>query len=396
MADKSGSNDEENPNLRRRRDSEEDDGAYDDGASSSTGARRPDLGLGHAQKRRGRGSRDDSTPEMPRREDSSSLSFKHFLQAPSSSTGARPKVYDNPRNNYEQNSPPFNRPPAASSELASALPDFVQDHLVMEQCYLQNNIDIDNLPDFAAMALGQSRGRLPFDLTARNSDDAPQNGSLPLDLAPSAASRPARARSDNVPCDLGLGNSLVQQSPLDLRGGEMNLQDNSVNQSLPDFLSDAPILSGRETDGPVAMVEDNDRNGMTDNERILRRQLTESTRRAEQLESELQRQQEVIRHKEEILRRTNSELAALRRENASLRQGFGGGQPDHRTQRLAQNLVTAATNAESSLRTLLQGVEDLRILASALDQGPSGQMHSPPRQSPHHDFDHEDRAGPAL
>ncbi|XP_059468391.1 uncharacterized protein LOC132192444 [Neocloeon triangulifer] len=397
MADKGGSNDEENPNLRRRRDSEEEDGAYDDGASSSSGTRRPDIGLGHAQKRRGRGSRDDSTPEMPRREDSGSLSFKHFLQSPSTSTGTRPKVYDNPRHSYDQNSPPFRRPPGASAELTSALPDFVQDHLVMEQCYLQNNIDIDNLPDFAAMDLGQ-RGGLPFDLTARNGGEPSQNnGSLPLDLAPSAADRPARGPNDNVPCDLGLGNSLVQQSPLDLRGGEMNLQDNSVNQSLPDFLSDAPILTGRETDGgPVAMIEDNERNGMTDNERILRRQLTEATRRADQLEMELQRQQEVIRHKEEVLRRTNSELAALRRENSSLRQGIGGGHPDHRTQRLAQSLVAAASNAESSLRTLLQGVEDLRILATAIDQGTSGQPHSPPRQSPHHDFDPEDRAGPAL
>jgi len=37
----------------------------------------------------------------------------------------------------------------------------------------------------------------------------------------------------------------------------MNLQDNSVNQSLPDFLSDGPILSGRETEGQVANMEDN-------------------------------------------------------------------------------------------------------------------------------------------
>jgi len=44
---------------------------------------------------------------------------------------------------------------------------------------------------------------------------------------------------------------------------------------------------------------------LTDNERLLRRQLTEASRRADQLELELQRQQELIRHKEEILRRTN-------------------------------------------------------------------------------------------
>jgi len=46
----------------------------------------------------------------------------------------------------------------------------------------------------------------------------------------------------------------------------------------------------------------------------------------------------------------------------------------------------------------MQGVEDLRILALVLEQGPAGQgqHHSPPRQSPHHEFDPEDRAGPAL
>lgn len=52
---------------------------------------------------------------------------------------------------------------------------------------------------------------------------------------------------------------LFLQSPLDLRGGEMNLQDNSVNQSLPDFLSDGPILSGRETEGQESSMDESDR-----------------------------------------------------------------------------------------------------------------------------------------
>jgi hypothetical protein len=150
---------------------------------------------------------------MPRREDSGSLSFKHFLQGPGSSSGARPKVYDNPRSSYDQSSPPFRRPATGPpAELASALPDFVQDHLVMEQCYLQNNIDLDNLPDFAAMDLGQRGGSLPFDLTARNGEPSNNNGSLPLDLAPpSGTERPMRGPAEHVPCDLGLGNNLVQQ-----------------------------------------------------------------------------------------------------------------------------------------------------------------------------------------
>jgi hypothetical protein len=39
----------------------------------------------------------------------------------------------------------------------------------------------------------------------------------------------------------------------------MNLQDNSVNQSLPDFLSDGPILSGRETEDQESNMDDSDR-----------------------------------------------------------------------------------------------------------------------------------------
>lgn len=38
------------------------------------------------------------------------------------------------------------------TEYPSVLPDFVQDHLVIEQCYLNldgvNKPDLDNLPDF--------------------------------------------------------------------------------------------------------------------------------------------------------------------------------------------------------------------------------------------------------
>jgi hypothetical protein len=144
--------------------------------------------------------------------------------------------------------------------LASVLPDFVQDHLVVEQCYLSDStLDIDNLPDFALsgtseldlpLDLGQraSNEQLPFDLTQLNSRlnfnssisnndyrlpssnirnldrvlplDLPHcntsnNETLPLDLAQSvniSDDLGARLANESVPCDLGLGNSQVKRT----------------------------------------------------------------------------------------------------------------------------------------------------------------------------------------
>ncbi|KAF4530469.1 hypothetical protein B566_EDAN018371, partial [Ephemera danica] len=207
------------------------------------------------------GASDGPIKNGSRREESGSFSFKHFLQG-SSSTGARPKVYDNPRYDTKDT---YNRRHVNTPELASVLPDFVQDHLVVEQCYLaaDSTLDIDNLPDFALsgtsdldlpLDLGQRSShiaeQLPFDLTQLSSnnpgssklttspvDDSfrlPSNRSyrsmeraLPLDLAQSnvasGSSEPlpldlaqgsgharnvgARITTENLPCDLGLGNN---------------------------------------------------------------------------------------------------------------------------------------------------------------------------------------------
>lgn len=118
--------------------------------------------------------------EAPRREENP-FSFKHFLnrdiqqQSSSSSsahttpyqqTGARPKIFSSTRQHSLPASANFqnvineSEPHRMSSvdnvraEFPSArLPDFVQDHLVVEQCYLGNDgscskADIDNMPDF--------------------------------------------------------------------------------------------------------------------------------------------------------------------------------------------------------------------------------------------------------
>ena len=85
-----------------------------------------------------------------------SLSFKHFLQQNDNPqnyhhSGARPKVYTTHRANPEINSGTETIYPRNPTKL----PDFVQDHLVIEQCYMNPEDasaavpDMDNLPDFA-------------------------------------------------------------------------------------------------------------------------------------------------------------------------------------------------------------------------------------------------------
>lgn len=162
------------------------------------------------------------------------------------------------------------------SEFSAALPDFVQDHLVMEQWYhgLSNSpkstspvsVDFEHLPDFTINNLeNPDRSNIAYvDL----SNDLP-----PLELNISAnrnqSPRVPRNPSPIIPLDLPRQNNEIrrEQAPPDLppditegqRGAfgygshhhsDMN-RDQSTDkiQTLPDFLSDGPIhSSGRLAD----------------------------------------------------------------------------------------------------------------------------------------------------
>lgn len=149
-------------------------------------------------------------------------------------------------------------------ELASVLPDFVQDHLVVEQCYLADSgstLDIDNLPDFALsgsaadldlpLDLGQraSNEQLPFDLTQLNSR---LNFNAPQRNTSSNSNDSFRLPSNiymNRPSDRVLNLDLAQSNvlpssnetlPLDLAQGSAHLGNISgntgtrpANESLP-------------------------------------------------------------------------------------------------------------------------------------------------------------------
>ena len=106
-------------------------------------------------------SEDSNINDTPRREENP-FSLKHFLRSDLSSyqsQGARPKVYCDGRqigSTSELNSHIMegNKQARLASEFSSALPDFVQDHLIVEQCYKdsqheKNLANLENLPDFA-------------------------------------------------------------------------------------------------------------------------------------------------------------------------------------------------------------------------------------------------------
>jgi len=95
-------------------------------------------------------------------------------------TGARPKVYTNLI--YPKSSPSSDLDKdniggsVYSSRNPTELPDFVQDHLVIEQCYLNHEInqpvlpDVDNLPDFALNSMEQRQSRLRNETKKNDSD----------------------------------------------------------------------------------------------------------------------------------------------------------------------------------------------------------------------------------
>jgi hypothetical protein len=250
---------------------------------------------------------------MPKREENP-FSFKHFLKCDTGnscvSTGARPKVYSNLTNEgfgclapqLSDTDPGLHSRSAVchhvgTPEMTSVLPDFVQDHLVVEQCYLnhtdssntpQISEDLENLPDFTVNSTtpacettdsgntginsqwSESKrvhsDLLPsdilFDLTGttrtQNLERNIRNGleSVPLDL-PSSNRGPAEdtemsaIHGSGLPFDLPcVTDSNDAAASASLSGARSGIQigEGGVAKSLPDFLSDGPIYSGRHSD----------------------------------------------------------------------------------------------------------------------------------------------------
>nr|CAD7193752.1 unnamed protein product [Timema douglasi] len=493
----------------------------------------PDLGLGteHTfEKKSSETTGSGHSNGLPRREENP-FSFKHFLKRDSGNnyhiTGARPKVYSSVSSeSFGQSSlDPIDSDPSlysrsttprhvATSELASVLPDFVQDHLVVEQCFLNHtdvskpphiSVDLDNLPDFAinsdSSSYTSTRSKqwdetknnrsetstsdIPFDLTDSTSNhvstrrgNSTTSATIPLDLpsfdrSPVDEQRRSPIPGGGLPFDLPLVSEIKDGNSATISGVRSGPQLNEVgvSKSLPDFLSDGPIHSDLHDSLPINEDEHSMINGVasptvteqshrliSENERLrreldaTRRQLADQTRRpgrkicsnaygltkhilyikvrrliqsvflahtfidtffpllrVQSLEKDLHTLQskeheetasleKAIEQVEDNLKRSTSELSTLRRESSELRLGQASGASasnhsldDRQSQNIAQELRTAASTAEHSLRQLLTGVGNLRIIASTLEN-----MHRIQDRTEDFMVNFDDDSGPAL
>ncbi len=176
----------------------------------------------------------------------------------------------------------------------SILPDFVQDHLLMESYYDHNGTSMsgDNFNSDGCDALNRENGLK----NVRNlSTDPPFE--LPYNRSPNTRRRVNQGANQCIPLDLptdGAGVEIaVQREETYGPHNEPEITRDQATidkmQTLPDFLSDGPIYSGRLAD--VANIADEDNQSVVlrlqqENER-LRQDIEESRRVIVDLEQQI-------------------------------------------------------------------------------------------------------------
>ncbi|XP_063382138.1 uncharacterized protein LOC134668628 [Cydia fagiglandana] len=266
-----------------------------------------------------------------------------------------------------------------------SLPDFVQDHILVEQAYLNSNgpisVDLDNLPDFTfntnynAGGAGSPGRRGPRSYGGRGYSAAAR---VPLDLPPGAEGAPA----PDVPLSLDLTESV---NPADRRNMSpratfpLDLPPNAGAESmrLPDFL---PVHPGRTSPEPEPdlqpllqelertrtelNVERRQRARLEEELRGARAEAQRARRRAQDAQAmgddyrESPESESLVNQLRIQIRRLKEEVAAAQAEVRSLRSGRAGA---------AAELRAAADVAEASLRDLLAGLDQVRSLSRTLD-----------------------------
>ncbi|KAG5675900.1 hypothetical protein PVAND_005759 [Polypedilum vanderplanki] len=331
---------------------------------------------------------------------------------------------------------------------SSILPDFVQDHLLMESYYNNNDSPSANMSPLSGddFSLGncdslnhQNGLKGPFELSysrSPNSSRRRTNVTIPLDL-PTNVERQRTSAPANLPPDLmePVEGVAVQREETYGPHNEPEITRDQAAidkmQTLPDFLSDGPIhSSGRLADIATISVDEDNQSLIIrlqqENER-LRMDVEESRRiiidleqqinhaknletqynvtlaeSMEQVEENLfasnqraaEAQVQANKYKQQVKQLT-LEIQNLRRENETLREGgaVGGCSNSNISNRpIARELRLAAATAENNLRQLLTGVENLRMIAKSLEN--TDQYNS--SNVDYLSDDTDDNEGPAL
>ncbi|CAK1544871.1 unnamed protein product [Leptosia nina] len=267
--------------------------------------------------------------------------------------------------------PFFHRPNLASEPLGMpSLPDFVQDHILVEQAYLNSNgpisVDLDNLPDFtytnnnystvSSSSLNRRNknnyGTRNYDYDAylgvatSSAESGPSNRSVPLDLPIEAEAAPPL---DLVHLNLDLTESVNpvdrrNVSPRDNFPLDLPLNAGAESMRLPDFL---PVHPGRTSPEPQPQEEQLQQ--LVELERTRSELFMERNRR-------LRAEEELNSGREEI-RLLRAELSAVRASEAALRTQLSDVRQADRdyvstmesgTQRTDHNLLDAACHASEA------------------------------------------------
>lgn len=369
--------------------------------------------------------------DQPARREDNPFSFTQFLKQSdnSANTGAKPKIPSVQHRSWTtERTGSFRRKPP---DLATDLPDFVQDHLVIESSLMASNdsssgqvspVDLDNLPDFAV------NGTLPNDLSP--SDEHVQTSRPPEpDITADPLHKDERVSSNyynlNSPSPTGLrGPSPGGRMRIDIERNNTSPLCNGEHEPvkpLPDFLSDGPMMSGHfESDGHEDLDDQrqwgrrndsdylqNEIKRLQDENSLLQSQLRHAQIEAQdeaikvarmqrdleklkqkerketvkleeavdQVESNLQsttsrvvKAEAIISNLKEEVKSLQGQVQELTNENEVLRQSDG-----HsillckKAKNAASNVKTAAAGAEHNLQQLLKGVEALKLIASTLE-----------------------------
>ncbi|XP_073946801.1 lethal (3) 04053 isoform X2 [Choristoneura fumiferana] len=319
----------------------------------------------------------------------------------SSSVEASFSVVDNSEskhNLYMDNSEgQFYRPSLEPLGMPS-LPDFVQDHILVEQAYLNSNgpisVDLDNLPDFtfntsfnagSSSSLGRrnnsnySGGSRGYDyesyMGAASSSGESGQGRVPLDLPPGAEVAPGPDLSAHLSLDLTESVNPADRRNMSPRSTfPLDLPPNAGAESmrLPDFLPVHPAGPARTSPEPAPAPAQPPQ--LLEQLERTRTELFAERARRSRLEGELAAARDAARRRDAC--RTpadgDSTVAQLKNQIKRLKEELAASQEEVRSlrgsqARAARDLRHASTVAETSLRELLAGLEQLKSLSTSLE-----------------------------
>ncbi|CAC5415064.1 SDCCAG3 [Mytilus coruscus] len=303
-------------------------------------------------------------PKKKKNGDANPFSFKKFLSGSSSSAGARPKTYNNTQNIG-------NSSPRVAPDFASDLPDFVQNH------FSDHTHDL-NLPDFAISSqpsnitgLNSHNNEAPGDnIYSAESDNHVNSDPEPVAMVSGGTTRLPDFLSDGIlknDCD----HSDNRISTLEINGDyELELrrlrEENSMLRTQLEEARREAVTESQRCHKMKKDMEDLQKKEAEENTALenmvqqIEANLTITTKRAVQAETTVSKLQSDIKG-------LQKQVTSLRSENDLLRSGDHGlAEIRERTKYSSEQLASAANTAEQSLKQLLQGVDQMKILAQVL------------------------------